>query len=186
VSDTADLLSQPRGTLEGVVVRRHVMHCDQRGSVAEIFWSDGDFEFEPRQWHVLTSVAGSLRGMHLHVRHWDQKVVVAGHVALVLKDLRPGCPSEGEAVRLELTAADLVSVTIPPGVAHGVYSYDDSVTLVAASQAYDPTDEFGFSWNDPGLGVEWPAMPTQLSKRDLEAQSLASLVDQIRRERYLE
>jgi hypothetical protein len=28
-------------------------------------------------------------------------------------------------------------------------------------------------------------MPTHLSKRELEAQSLASLVDQIRRERYL-
>lgn len=185
MTDTANVVSRARGALEGVVVRRHLMHRDERGSVAEIFWSDGDFEFEPRQWHVLTNVAGSLRGMHLHVRHWDQKVVVAGRVALVLKDLRPESASEGEAVRLELAAADLVSVTIPPGVAHGVYSYDDSVTLVAASQTYDPTDEFGFSWNDPGLGVEWPAMPTHLSKRDLEAQSLASLVDQIRRERYL-
>jgi dTDP-4-dehydrorhamnose 3,5-epimerase len=186
VTDTAEVVSHLRGSIEGVVLRRHVLHRDHRGSVAEIFWSDGDFEFEPRQWHVLTSLAGTLRGMHLHVRHWDQKVVVAGRVALVLKDLRPGCPSEGEAARLELAAADLVSVTIPPGVAHGLYSYDDSVTLVAASQTYDQTDEFGFSWNDPELGVEWPAMPTYLSQRDLEAQSLASLVEHIRRERYLE
>ena len=99
MTDTAQVLSQSRDALEGVVLRRHVMHRDERGSVAEIFWSDGDFEFEPRQWHVLTSVAGSLRGMHLHVRHWDQKVVVAGRVALVLKDLRPGCRSEGERTR---------------------------------------------------------------------------------------
>jgi dTDP-4-dehydrorhamnose 3,5-epimerase len=186
VTDTAAVVSQLHLSIEGVVLRRHVMHRDHRGSVAEIFWSDGDFEFEPRQWHVLTSMAGSLRGMHLHVRHWDQKVVVAGRVALVLKDLRPGCPSEGEALCFELAAADLASVTIPPGVAHGVYSCDDSVTLVAASQTYDPTDEFGFSWNDPELGVEWPAMPTYLSKRDLEAESLASLVEHLRRGRYLE
>jgi dTDP-4-dehydrorhamnose 3,5-epimerase len=184
VTGAVDVVSRSCG-IEGVVLRPHVIHRDHRGSVAEIFWSGGDFEFEPRQWHVLTGVAGSLRGMHLHVRHWDQKVVVAGRVALVLKDLRPRCPRGGEAVRLELTAAHLVSVTIPPGVAHGVYSYDDSVTLVAASQTYDPEDEFGFSWNDPDLGVEWPAAPTHLSKRDLDAQSMAWLVEHIRQERYL-
>jgi dTDP-4-dehydrorhamnose 3,5-epimerase-like enzyme len=139
VTDTAAVVSQPHLSIEGVVLRRHVMHRDHRGSVAEIFWSDGDFDFEPRQWHVLTSVAGSLGGMHLHVRHWDRRVLLR----------RLGDPGGGEP--------DL-----------------------------RPADEFGFRWNDPELGVEWPAMPTYLSKRDLEAESLASLVEHLRRGRYLE
>jgi dTDP-4-dehydrorhamnose 3,5-epimerase len=186
VSVTPAVGSQPRGQLDGVVVRQHVMHRDERGSVTEIFWSDGDFGFEPRQWHVLTSAAGTLRGMHVHVRHWDYKIVVAGRVTLVLKDLRGQWPAEDDAERLELSGGELVSVTIPPGVAHGVYSHDDSVTMVAASELYDPTDEYEFRWDDPELGVEWPVAPLHLSRRDLEAQSLASLVEQLRREGFLD
>ncbi len=117
--------------------------------------------------------------MHLHLRHGDYKLVVAGHEALVLKDLRRGCQSEGHSVRLELTAAELTSVVIPPGVAHGRYSYTDSVTLVGSSTLYDPNDEYAFRWDDKELGVSWPAAPVHLSQRDREAQPLRSLVRQI-------
>jgi dTDP-4-dehydrorhamnose 3,5-epimerase len=117
--------------------------------------------------------------MHLHLRHWDHKIVVAGREALVLRDLRRGSQSEGRSARVELTAAELTSVTIPPGVAHGLYSYTDSVTLVGSSALYDPGDEFQFRWDDAELGVPWPAAPTHLSQRDREAQPLSSLIRQI-------
>jgi dTDP-4-dehydrorhamnose 3,5-epimerase len=167
------------GRIVGVSVRPRVMHRDDRGNVCELFVGDDDAEFEPRQWHALTSRTGTLRGMHLHVKHWDYKVVVAGREALVLKDLRRRSPSEGEAMRLELSAAELTSITIPPGVAHGLYAYEDSVTLVGSSAIYDPADEFEFGWNDPELGVSWPAVPTRVSPRDRNAQSLRALMQQI-------
>jgi len=163
----------------GVVVRPRVMHLDDRGCISELFRVDEDTLFEPRQWHALISRAGALRGMHLHVQHWDHKLVVAGRVALVLKDLRRGSQSEGSGERFELAAAELRSVTIPPGVAHGIYSYDDSVTLVGSSALYDPNDEFQFRWDDSEIGVPWPATPKHLSQRDREAQSLRSLIQQI-------
>jgi dTDP-4-dehydrorhamnose 3,5-epimerase len=163
----------------GVVVRPRVMHLDDRGSVCELFRVDEDNGFEPRQWHALTSRAGTLRGMHLHLRHWDYKLVVAGREALVLKDLRRGSHSEGHSVRLEPAAAELTAITIPPGVAHGLYSYTDSVTLVASSALYDPSDEFQFHWDDSELGVPWPVAPAHLSQRDREAQPLRSLIRQI-------
>lgn len=165
--------------IEGVVVGRRLMHRDDRGSVCEVFRVDEDTLFEPRQWHTLISRAGTLRGMHLHLRHWDFKIVVAGREALVLKDLRRGSPTEGRSERLELAAEQLTSVVIPPGVAHGLYAYEDSVTLVGSSALYDPNDEFEFSWDDPELGVEWPADPTHLSPRDRAAQPLRSLLRQI-------
>ena len=68
---------------------------------------------------------------------------------------------------------------VPPGVAHGIYSYSDSVTLVGSTTLYDPGDEFEFSWTDPELGADWPAVPEHVSSRDRNAQSLASLIEQI-------
>ena len=167
------------GEIVGVVVRPRVMHLDDRGCVSELFRVDEDTGFEPRQWHALISRAGTLRGMHLHLRHWDYKLVVAGREALVLKDVRRGSQSEGRCVRLELAATELTAVTIPPGVAHGLYSYEDSVTLVGSSALYDPSDEFEFRWDDDELGVPWPAVPTHVSQRDREAQPLRSLIQQL-------
>jgi dTDP-4-dehydrorhamnose 3,5-epimerase len=167
------------GVIADVLVRPRGMHRDERGSVCELFRVDEDAPFEPRQWHALTSLAGTLRGMHLHARHWDYKLVVAGREALVLKDLRRGSPSEGRAVRLELSADELTSVRIPPGVAHGLYSYEDSVTLVGSSALYDPSDEVEFRPDDRELGVSWPAVPTHLSPRDQVSQSLQALLRQI-------
>jgi dTDP-4-dehydrorhamnose 3,5-epimerase len=165
--------------IAGVAVRPLLMHRDHRGSVSELFRADWDTGFEPLQWHSLISRAGAIRGMHLHVRHADYKVVVAGRETLVLKDLRRGSATEGNAVRLELSASELITVIVPPGVAHGIYSHEDSVTLVGSTALYDPGDEYEFSWSDPELGIEWPAAPEHLSSRDQNAQSLRSLVEQL-------
>lgn len=163
----------------GVVVRSLSMHRDPRGSVCELFRVDWGTDLELLQWHALTSRSGTLRGMHLHVRHTDYKLVVAGRETLVLKDLRRGSPTEGRAVRLDLSAGELTSVVVPPGVAHGIYAHEDSVTLVGSTALYDPGDEFEFTWADPELGVAWPAPPRHLSARDRNAQPLRSLIDQI-------
>jgi dTDP-4-dehydrorhamnose 3,5-epimerase len=165
--------------IAGVVVRPLLMHRDERGSVCELFRVDWEPGFAAMQWHALTSRAGTIRGMHLHVRHTDYKIVIAGHETLVLKDLRHGSPTEGDAARLELSAGELTALIVPPGVAHGIYSHEDSVTLVGSTALYDPADEFEFSWCDPELGVEWPAVPEIVSPRDRSAQSLRSLVDQL-------
>jgi dTDP-4-dehydrorhamnose 3,5-epimerase len=163
----------------GVDVRRLLMHFDERGSVCELLGADWGTGFVPQQWHSLISRAGTIRGMHLHVRHTDYKVVIAGTETLVLKDLRRGSATEGNAARLELSASELTAVIVPPGVAHGIYSHEDSVTLVGSTALYDPSDEFEFSWCDDELGVEWPAVPEHVSSRDQNAQSLRSLTEQL-------
>jgi dTDP-4-dehydrorhamnose 3,5-epimerase len=165
--------------ISGVAVSELVMHTDERGSVCEIFSAARNADFAAMQWHVLSSRAGALRGMHLHARHWDFKVLVSGRETLMLKDLRQGSESEGLAVRLDLSADRMTTVVVPPGIAHGIYSWTGSTTLVGSTSLYDPTDEFEFSWNDPGLGAEWPAEPRLLSERDRNARSLEALLQQI-------
>ena len=164
--------------IAGVLLLPLSMHRDERGHLTELYGTDWQAlaGFEPVQWHILDSRAGALRGMHAHARHDDLKTVVHGSVALGLKDLRRDSPTEGCAALFELTARDYVAVLIPAGVAHGIVARTDSLVLVAVTSSYDGTDEFECAWNDPGLGIDWPAEPTVISERDRHAGSLASLI----------
>ena len=93
--------------------------------------------------------------------------------ALGLKDLRPGSPSEGDVELLELSADEYAGVVIPAGVAHGLYARTDALVLVALTAAVE--EERGCAWNDPGLGIDWPAEPLFLSERDQRAGALEAL-----------
>jgi dTDP-4-dehydrorhamnose 3,5-epimerase len=166
-------------TIAGVRLIPLTMHRDERGHLTELFRSDWQLPFEPEQWHVLASRKGALRGMHVHVRHADYKVPLAGRTLLVLKDLRQGSPSEGAVDALELRGDELVGVVVPPGVAHTVLALDDTVLASSANETYDPSDDFGFHWADPELGYDWPVRPTKLSERDRNAGSLRELLEQL-------
>ena len=164
--------------ISGVLLLPLPMHRDERGHVTELYgttWPELA-GFEPAQWHMLDSRAGALRGMHAHARHDDLKIVVHGSVALGLKDLRRGSPTEGDAALFELSSRDYVAVLIPAGVAHGIFAHTESLVLVGVTTIYDGTDDFECAWSDPDLGIDWPAEPTLLSERDRNAGSLVALI----------
>ena len=165
--------------IAGVLRRQLTAHRDTRGYVAELFRTDWGTGVELVQWHVLNSAPGALRGIHLHLAHTDYKIVVAGHQFLALLDLRLDSPSEGAVELLELSADDPVAVMIPPGVGHGLYSYDQSASVVGVTALYDGTDDFACLWSDPAHGITWPAVPTIVSDRDAGAPTLAELRSQL-------
>jgi dTDP-4-dehydrorhamnose 3,5-epimerase len=43
------------------------------------------------------------------------------------------------------------------------------------SAYYDPSREAGFRFDDPAVGIEWPAMEVQTSERDAQAPLLSEL-----------
>jgi dTDP-4-dehydrorhamnose 3,5-epimerase len=73
-----------------------------------------------------------------------------------------------------------VSVLIPPGVAHGFYFPIDSLHVYSMSTAWDPHDDDGCRWSDPGLGLTWSVEDPVLSERDASAGSLDDLVKMVR------
>ncbi len=161
--------------IAGVELFPYESHRDARGFVAEVFRNDRLSAVFP-QWHVLATNAGAFRGMHVHARHDDYKIVVEGRTVLALKDLRPGSPTGGHVASFELGAEDLRGVFIPRGVAHGVLALTWSVILVGVTQLYDPSDEFEFRWDDAEAGISLPSAPTVLSERDEHSPTLAGLL----------
>src|SRR3990170_6547130 len=71
------------------------MNRDDRGVFTEVFRRSWDIGMEPVQWNFVTSQAGVLRGVHVHVRHVDYLIVLEGRASIGLRDLRPRPPPRG-------------------------------------------------------------------------------------------
>lgn len=164
----------------GVLLRSLAMHQDHRGTFTEIFRQEWDTGITPIQWNCVSSQAGTLRGVHVHVHHDDYLVVLSGRGIVGLRDLRRRSPTEGRVAMLPLEGGDHQGITIPHGVAHGFFFPEPSIHIYSVSRYWDIDDELGCRWDDPDLGLDWPIRGAPLlSERDASAPSLATLLSQL-------
>ncbi len=164
--------------IPGVALRALQPQRDRRGSLTEFHRSSWPESITIRQLNLLEFVPGSLRGVHLHHRHWDYLCLLSGQLLVGLKDCRgAAAPSPGGATALlALDASQPVSVRIPAGVAHGFFSEQGATLLLAVDCAWDPADGLGCRFDDPALGLAWPTGQPILSARDRMAGSFAELL----------
>jgi dTDP-4-dehydrorhamnose 3,5-epimerase len=163
----------------GVV--RHALdtHPDERGDFTEIFrqhWHDSP---PPIQWNLGRSRPNVLRGVHVHVNHWDYLCVTDGTMTVGLHDLREAGAAATSAL-LQLSGDRLEMLVIPTGVAHGFYSPGRSTYVIGASGYYDPADHRRCRWDCPELGLAWPCDRPALSPSDRDAPGYAELVEAYR------
>ena len=128
------------------------------------------------------SSRGVLRGLHYQLDpHAQGKLVrvTQGAVFDVAVDIRRGSATFGQWVGVELSATNQRQLWLPPGMAHGFLVTSGSADfLYKATAYYAPEAERGIRWNDPAIGVEWPAFDTAplLSAKDAAAPLLAEAV----------
>lgn len=107
------------------------------------------------------SQAGVLRGLHYQrPPHAQGKLVrvLRGEAFDVAVDLRRSSPTFGRWAGHRLSAANRRQVWIPEGFAHGFLALaDDTELLYRCTDVYAPHSECGLRWNDPALGIDWPA-----------------------------
>jgi dTDP-4-dehydrorhamnose 3,5-epimerase len=149
--------------------------ADARGSFARTFCADSfaaagiDFRIAQmnlsRNPHVHT-----LRGLHgQQPPHEEAKLVqcVRGRIYDVAVDVRPGSPSRGCWVGVELAGAGETSFYIPPGCLHGFLTLEpDSDVLYHMGTAFVAGVGIGARFDDPAFGIAWPAAPAVISDRD--------------------
>lgn len=163
----------------GVTTYPLAPNLDLRGSVTEIFREEWAATLRPIQWNAVVTSPGVMRGVHVHARHDDYIAVVRGRVAIGLSDLRRASHVAGTGWVLDIHEKDPLAVSIPAGVAHGIYTFDDSVLMYGVSQYYDPTDEFVCDWREPGLGIAWPVGEAIISDRDALGRPLSVVLEEI-------
>ena len=127
------------------------------------------------------SQKGVLRGLHFQNPGPQGKLVrvTKGAVFDVAVDLRWSSPHFGKWVGVELSAQNQRMFWVPEGFAHGFLTLeDDTDFLYKCTAPYAPQSEHTLAWDDPAVGIEWPAigMAPIISDKDARGLSLANVL----------
>jgi dTDP-4-dehydrorhamnose 3,5-epimerase len=166
--------------LDGPLVVKPTVHGDERGFFMETYrrslYSELGIGEEFVQDNHSRSRQGVVRGMHFQAGQAKLVRCARGQILDVLVDIRPGSPTFGHWEGYTIGEAGGEQVYCPDGFAHGFCVLSDVADVVyKVSTYYDPSIESGFRYDDPDVGIEWPAIDLQPSERDARAPSLADL-----------
>jgi dTDP-4-dehydrorhamnose 3,5-epimerase len=139
---------------------------DQRGFFAETYNRQrlAEFGIEAnfvQDNHSFSSVRGVVRGLHFQISpHAQAKLVrvTRGAIFDVALDIRRGSPTCGKHVSTVLSAESWAQIWIPEGFAHGFCTLEPNTEVVyKTTDHYAPDCSRGVKWDDPALGIPWPA-----------------------------
>ena len=119
---------------------------------------------------------GVLRGLHFQrAPHAQGKLVrvVRGAVYDVAVDIRPGSPTFGQWVGVELSERNNRMLWIPEGFAHGFLVLSEHAEVLYKTTDYwAPQHERCISWDDARLAIAWPLQaPPVVSAKDAQGAS---------------
>jgi dTDP-4-dehydrorhamnose 3,5-epimerase len=169
--------------LEGLLVLEPRVFGDDRGFFFESYNAKRFAELtgitaEFVQDNHSRSSKGVLRGLHYQIQQAQGKLVraSAGSVFDVAVDIRKSSPTFGQWYGCELSAENKRQMWIPAGFAHGFVTLSDGAEFLYKTTDYwAPEHERAILWNDPAIGIEWPALGAAplLSGKDQVALLLA-------------
>jgi dTDP-4-dehydrorhamnose 3,5-epimerase len=169
---------------DGVILIEPDVFRDERGFFLETFhaakYHEGGVDARFVQDNHSRSARGTIRGLHAQRRHPQGKLVRAltGSIFDVVVDIRRGSPNYLRWLSFELSGDNFRQLYIPPGYAHGLCVTSDFAELeYKCTDFYDPHDELRIAWNDPQIGVQWPAREPALSPKDRDAQRIEAQID---------
>ncbi|GAA4165231.1 dTDP-4-dehydrorhamnose 3,5-epimerase [Shinella granuli] len=161
--------------LEGVWLIGSCPVADERGSFARTFCVDEMEQHGLEHHFVQHSLSRSrqrhtLRGLHFQEEpHGEVKLVscLKGAIWDVAVDLRPRSHTYLRWTAAELTEQNMRQLYIPEGFAHGFLSLTEDVAVgYLISARYEQAASRGLRYDDPALGIDWPATPSAMSDKD--------------------
>ena len=172
--------------IDGVIIVEPKIFYDDRGY---FFESYNEAEFNKNgitnkfvQDNQSKSSYGVVRGLHCQLgEHSQAKLVrvLQGCVLDVAVDVRPGSPTFGKHVAVELSDENQRQLFIPRNFLHG-FSVLSPMAIFAykCDNLYCRASEFGIRYDDPEINVNWriPKDKIITSEKDRMANRLADLI----------
>lgn len=163
--------------IEGLLIIEPRVFRDARGYFFESYSRRAFFEatgqdVEFVQDNQAESSYGVIRGLHFQKgEHAQAKLVrvIRGAVLDVAVDIRPGSPTYGRHVAVELSGDNFRQLFIPRGFAHGYAVLSEKALFhYKVDNPYCPQSEGAILWNDPALAIDWHLPPSAiiLSEKD--------------------
>jgi dTDP-4-dehydrorhamnose 3,5-epimerase len=173
--------------LPGITLVEPTVHGDARGFFAETYrqnvFTEGGMDHDWVQENHSRSTRGVVRGMHFQTDPGQDKLVrcARGSIVDVVVDLRRGSPTYGEWEAHELSDENMAQLYVPIGFAHGFAVTSEIADVVyKCSWYYVPETERGIRFDDPDVGIEWPAgLELKVSDRDRDAPLLRDIADEL-------
>jgi len=128
--------------------------------------------------NISVSKRGALRGLHFQNPNPQGKLVTVlqGEVLDVVVDLRRGSPDFGKWEAVKLSSDNKLQFYIPPGFAHGFLVLSETAMFYyKCTEFYSPKDEMTLRWNDPAIGIDWPAGDPIVSDKDAKGLLLKDI-----------
>jgi dTDP-4-dehydrorhamnose 3,5-epimerase len=151
-------------------------HRDKRGFFARIYcpeeFAAAGIEFQSTQINLSRNLARfTLRGMHWQDPPFAEAKLVrvtSGAAHDVVIDLRAESPTFRRWIARRLDAERANALFIPEGCAHGFLTLELQTDIVyQMSRSFVPGHARGLRWDDPAIGIDWPAEPAVIGAADL-------------------
>jgi len=144
--------------IEGVKIKKLVVHKDKRGFFSEIIRQSDDI-FKNKFAQISHSLArqGIFKAWHLHKKQTEWMCVLTGDIKLVLYDTQKKSKTCGKIQEIKMGEKfGKKVVKIPPGVAHGYKVINGPMHIIyVANREYEPKDDLRIPHDDPKIGYNW-------------------------------
>jgi dTDP-4-dehydrorhamnose 3,5-epimerase len=173
--------------LEGPILIEPDVFGDERGFFCETYRRDAFSELGVAEEMVQDNHSRSrraiVRGMHFQIGEGVAKLVRCGRGEIfdVLIDIRRGSPTYGQWEGFSLTDENMRILYCPIGFAHGFCVVSDEADVIyKQSNYYSAERERGIKYDDPDVGIDWPAgLELVPSQRDGAAPRLRDVADKL-------
>jgi dTDP-4-dehydrorhamnose 3,5-epimerase len=161
--------------IDGVWIIEPERHTDSRGTFCRTFceseFAGAGIPFKVVQVnHSFNPAKHTLRGLHYQVSPYGEPKLVSclrGRIFDVAVDLRPDSPTFRNWLSIELGPAAGRMLFISAGLAHGFLTLEaETEVMYLMGAPHVPDAARGLRWDDPALGIGWPAAPELISNRD--------------------
>jgi dTDP-4-dehydrorhamnose 3,5-epimerase len=147
------------GAIDGVDVKKLIVHPDERGRLFEILRSDDAIFRKFGQVYITTAFPGVIKAWHYHKIQTDYFTCVHGQAKLVLYDARSGSKSFGKIMEFVIGPREPKLISIPPGVYHGFQCVSDieAIMINVPTEPYNSQnpDEYRLDLSAPEVPYEW-------------------------------
>lgn len=115
----------------GATFREVPTHCDERGTVVELFdtrwgWHDVPIEFV----YSYTLRPNRVKGWGMHLLHEDRYFVLSGEMKIVMFDGRENSPTRGQVSSIVLSSYQRRIFNIPQGIWHANWNIGSTDVIV--------------------------------------------------------
>ncbi len=159
--------------LEGIYIIRPKIFEDERGYFFESFRQSEFYKKLNKNFiqenEVLSRYPDIIRGLHYQLNNAQGKLihVVFGAIKDIVVDVRVGSPNFGKSFIAELNSKNHKMLYVPEGFAHGYLVLEENtIVRYKCTKYYDPQSEYGISWNDPDINIDWGISNPILSEKD--------------------